>query len=66
MGGRGGPDPPPPLKTLKKLGFYSNNGPDPLKITMLQSQNPMLGHNRRPNETPFKRRFVGWSMMARL
>ena len=26
-----GPDPPPPLKNHKTVGFLSNTGPDPLK-----------------------------------
>ena len=29
--GAGGPDPPPPLKNHKNIGFLSNSGPDPLK-----------------------------------
>ena len=39
-GGAGGPDP------RKNLGFLSNTGPDPLKITKLSSQHSMLGHHR--------------------
>ena len=38
------PPPPPPLKNHKTVGFLSNTGPDPLKITKLPSQHPMLGH----------------------
>ena len=30
-GETGGPDPPPPLKNHKNIGFLSNSGPDPLK-----------------------------------
>ena len=30
-GRTGGPDPPPPLKNHKNIGFLSNTGPDPLK-----------------------------------
>ena len=30
-GGTGGPDPPPPTKNHKNIGFLSNTGPDPLK-----------------------------------
>ena len=41
-GGTGGPY--PPLKNHKTVGFLSNTGPDPLKITKLPSQHPMLGH----------------------
>ena len=33
-GGRGS-GPPPPLKNNKNIGFLSNTGPDPLKITKL-------------------------------
>ena len=29
--GTGGPDPSPPLKIHKNIGFPSNTGPDPLK-----------------------------------
>ena len=45
-GGRAmGPDPPPPpLKNHKNIGFLSNTGPDPLKITKLPSQHSMLGN----------------------
>ena len=28
--GTGGPDPPPPLKNHKNIGFLNNTGPDPL------------------------------------
>ena len=41
-----------PLKTHKEVGFLSNTGPDPLKITKLPSQHSMLGHNRHASETP--------------
>ena len=40
-GGAGGPD---PLKNHKNIGFLSNTGPDPLKITKLPSQHSMLGY----------------------
>ena len=33
-----------PLKNLKNIGFPSNIGPDPLKITKLPSQQSLLGH----------------------
>ena len=52
-GGTGGPDPPPPLENHKNIGFLSNTGRDPLKITKLPSQHPMLGHHRHASETPF-------------
>ena len=44
-GGQGVRNPPPPLKNCKNIGFLSNSGLDPLKITKLPSQNSMLGHN---------------------
>ena len=47
-GGTGDPDPPPhpTLKNYRNTGFYSNAGPDPLKITRLPSRDSMLGHHR--------------------
>ena len=63
--GTGGPD-VPHLKNHKNKGFLSNTGLDPLKITKLQSQHSMLGHHRHASKTPFKWRFPGGSMMARL
>ena len=58
--------PPSPLKNHQNIGFLSNTGPDPLKITKLSSQHSMFGHYRHANETPFKWRFAGGPMMARL
>ena len=49
--GAGGLD-PPPLKNHKNIGFSSNIGLDPLKITKLPSQHTMLGHHRHASETP--------------
>ena len=46
-GGTGGPD-PPSLKNHKNIGFLSNTGPDPLKVTKL----PILCHHRPASETP--------------
>ena len=57
---------PPPLKSHKNIGFLSNTGPDPLKITKLPSQHSMLGHHRHTSETPFRWRFTGGPIMARL
>ena len=34
-----------PLKNHKNIGFLSNTGLDPLKITKLPSQHSMLGHH---------------------
>ena len=62
--GAGGPD---ALKNHKMCCcFFSNTGPDPLKITKLSSQHSMLGHHRHASETPFKWRFAGGPMMVRL
>ena len=43
-GRTGGPD--PPLQFHKNIGFLSNTGLDPLKITKLLSQHLILGHYR--------------------
>ena len=43
-GDRGSGRPPPPLENYKNIGFFSNTGPDPLRITMLPIQHSMLGH----------------------
>ena len=56
----------PPLKKSQNIGFLINTGPDPLKITKPSSQHSMLGHHRHASETPFKWRFAGGPMMARL
>ena len=45
---------PHPLENYKNLGFLSNTGPEPLKITKLPFQLSMLGHHRPASETPFK------------
>ena len=55
----GGQGDGPPLKTHKNLGFLSNTGSDPLKITKLPSQYSMLGHHQPASETSFKWRFAG-------
>ena len=67
-GGTGGLD---PLKNHKNIGFLSNTGAYPLKITKLPSQHSMMGHHwhisETPfNETPFKWPFVGGPTMGRL
>ena len=64
-GGGGGAGDPDPLENYKNIGFLSNTGPDPLKITKLQSQHLMMGHQRPASETPFKWRFAGGPLMAR-
>ena len=62
---RGGQGVWTPLKNHKDIGFLSNTGQDPLKITKLPSQHSMLGHHRHTSEPPFKWRFAGRPMMAR-
>ena len=56
----------PHLKNHINIGVLSNTGLDPLKITKLPSQHSMLGHHRHASETPFKWRFAGGPIMARL
>ena len=53
-GGQGVWTPPLHPKNHKNIGFLSNSGPDPLKITKLPSQHSMLGHHQNASETPFK------------
>ena len=43
----------------------SNTGPDPLK-NHKTTKHSMFGHHRQASETPFKWRFAGGPMMARL
>ena len=63
-GGRtGGLDPP---GNYKKVGFHSNTGPDPLKITKLPIQHSMLGHQLPASKMPFKWHFPGRPFMAHL
>ena len=61
-GGTGSPDLP---SKITKIGFFSNTGPDPLKIVKLPSQLSILGHNRHTSETPFKWHLAGGPKMAR-
>ena len=53
----------PPEKS-QNIGFYTNTGLDPLKITKLRSQLSMLGPHTPASETPFKVHFAGRPMMA--
>ena len=64
-GGTGGPDPPPPMENYTNIGFLSNTGPDPLKITKLPIQHSLLGHHRPASEMTFKLRFAGGLLVAR-
>ena len=68
VGGKG-PDPRPPLsplKTSKVKGFLAILVRMSYKVTKLASQHSNLGHYRPANETPFKWRFAGGLMVARL
>ena len=58
----GGPD---PLKNHKFIGFPSNTGQDPLKITKLPSQHSMVGHYWPASETPFQLRLLASRKIAR-
>ena len=53
------PPPPPDLENHKNIGFLTNTGPDPLRITKLQRQHSMLGHHGHASETPFT-----WCLLA--
>ena len=55
-----------PWKITKILAILAILVRIPLKITKLPSQHLMLGHHRHASETPFKWRFAGGPMMARL
>ena len=66
QGDRGSGPPPPPRKNHTNKGFLSNTGPDPQKITNLSSQHSMLGLYRHASEMPFKWRYAGGPMIARL
>ena len=63
--GDGGQDTPIPEKS-ESIGVFSNSGPDPLKITKLPNQHSIFGHHQHASETPFKCRFAGGLMVARL
>ena len=53
-GSRGGQrsEAPPPPKNDKNIGFSSNTGPIPWKISKLPSQHSIKGHHRLATETP--------------
>ena len=57
--GTGGPDPPP--RKSQKYRFFSNTGPDPLKIVKLPSQLSILAKIG----TPAKRHLNGGSLAGR-
>ena len=58
--------PPPPGKIAQILSFLAVLVRIPYKITKLQSQHSILGQCRHASDTPFKWRFAGGPMMARL
>ena len=67
VGGDRGPPPPPPrhVKYHKNIGFPSNTRPDPLKNHKVTKPAFNVGPSS-DSETPFKWRFAGGSMLARL
>ena len=66
-GGIGGPDTPPPPEKSQNIGFFAVLVRIPgWKIIKLPIQHSMLGHHRHASEAPFKWRFAGGPMVARL
>ena len=64
-GDRGSGLTPTPKKS-QNIGFLSNLLQISRKITKLPGQHSMLGHHQHACETPFKWRFAGGPMIARL
>ena len=66
-GGTGGldPPPPPPLEYYKNIGFLSNTGLDPLKITKLPIQHSMFSHHQPASKTPFEWRFTSRPLIVK-
>ena len=62
--GQGVRTPPPEKHKIK--GFFSNAGPDSLKITKPPRLHSMLGHHPPTSQMPFKWRFAGRPVMTRL
>ena len=62
--GKGSPDPPPPLKNQKRIGFLSNTGPDPLKNHKVSKLTFNVGQSSATSETPFQWRVAGGPIMA--
>ena len=57
----------PPEKSQCYIGFLSNTCPDPLKkLQNYQASIQGFGHHWVASETPFKWRFAGGPIMARL
>ena len=65
-GGGGDRGSGPPWKSQKNIGFLAILVQIPWKITKLPSQHSTLSHHQHASETPFKWRFAGGPMMARL
>ena len=66
-GGQGsGQAPPPPNEKSQKYRVSQQYWSGCLKNTKLQSKHSMVGKHRPASETPFKWRFAGRPMMARL
>ena len=61
-GGGGGQGVRTPSLKITKIGFLSNTGPDPLKITKLPSRIPCWA----TISTPAKQSFAGGPMLVRL
>ena len=64
--GGGGAGDPDLQKNHKNIGFLRNTGPDPLKNHKATEPDSILGRHRHASETPFKWRFAGGPIMARL
>ena len=65
--GARGPDPPPSEKNTQKIGFLiALLVWIPYKTTKRTSQHSVLVHHQPASKTPFKWRFAGGPMMARL
>ena len=63
-GGGGGTGDRTPMENYKNIGFLSNTGLGPLRITKLPIQHSVLGPHRSTSETPFEWRFAGGLLMA--
>ena len=64
-GGARGPDPPPPWKITKHIGFLSNTGRDSLKNHKATKPEFHFGDHQAASETPFKWHFAGGPLMTR-
>ena len=64
--GAGDPDIPPLTEKSQHKEFLSNTGQDPLKNHKAAKPDSISGRHLHAIETPFKWRFAGGPMMARL